>query len=52
MSHQSITAAIDAVISNKTLQSELRKKGKERLTLFDFDNTLKQTLNVYKQVMR
>ncbi|MGY3210983.1 glycosyltransferase family 4 protein [Mucilaginibacter sp. HD30] len=52
MSKQSITAAIDAVISNKTLQSELRTKGKQRLSLFNFDNTLKQTINVYKQVMQ
>lgn len=52
MSQQSIAAAIDNVISNKTLQSELRTKGKQRLGLFDFDNTLKQTINVYKQVMR
>jgi glycosyltransferase involved in cell wall biosynthesis len=52
MSQQSITAAIDAVVSNKTLQSELRTKGKERLSLFAFDNTLNKTLNVYKQVMR
>jgi glycosyltransferase involved in cell wall biosynthesis len=52
MSQQSIAAAIDAVISNKTLQSELRTKGKQRLSLFNFDNTLKQTINVYKQVMR
>ncbi len=48
----SIASAIEAVISNKTLQSELRTKGKQRLSLFNFDNTLMQTINVYKQVMR
>jgi glycosyltransferase involved in cell wall biosynthesis len=52
MSQQSMAAAIEEVISNKTLQYELRTKGKQRLSLFAFDNTLKQTINVYKQVMR
>lgn len=52
MSQSSIASAIEAVISNKNLQSELRTKGKQRLNLFNFDNTLKQTINVYKQVTR
>jgi len=52
MSQSSIASAIEAVISNKNLQSELRTKGKQRLNLFNFDKTLKQTINVYKQVTR
>jgi glycosyltransferase involved in cell wall biosynthesis len=52
INQQSIAAAIEEVVSNKTLQYELRTKGKQRLGLFDFDKTLKQTINVYKQVMR
>lgn len=52
LSRQSMAAAIEAVINNKTLQSELKIKGKQRLKLFDFENTLMQTINVYKRVMR
>jgi len=52
MSEDSMRDAIDIVISNKNLRAELITKGKQRLRLFNFDNTLQQTINVYKQVMR
>jgi len=51
LSQASIANAIEAVISNKTVQNELRNLGKQRLSMFDFNNTLMQTINVYKQVM-
>lgn len=47
----SIANAIQQVISNKTLQNELKELGKQRLNKFNFDNTLQQTINVYKHVM-
>ncbi|MFD0751525.1 glycosyltransferase family 4 protein [Mucilaginibacter calamicampi] len=51
-SQESMANAIEEVINNKNRQAELRTKGKQRLNLFDFDNTLMQTINVYQQVMR
>lgn len=50
-SEQSIRNAIEEVINNKALQNELKVKGIQRLKLFDFDETLAKTINVYRQVM-
>lgn len=51
-SQQLIRDAIEKVISNNQLQNELRIKGQQQLKLFNFNNTLAQTINVYKRVMR
>jgi glycosyltransferase involved in cell wall biosynthesis len=44
-----IASALEKVISNSNLRSELRVKGFERARLFDWRETARQTLAVYKK---
>jgi glycosyltransferase involved in cell wall biosynthesis len=48
----SILAAVKQVLSDKSLQAELRKKGKKRLNLFSWERTAKETKEVYKDVLQ
>lgn len=47
-----IAGAIGEVISNSELRRELRVKGLKRAEMFDWQNTARQTLQVYEQVAR
>jgi glycosyltransferase involved in cell wall biosynthesis len=44
-----IASALEKVISNSNLRSELRVKGFKRARLFDWRETARQTLAVYKK---
>jgi glycosyltransferase involved in cell wall biosynthesis len=48
---QSITFAIEQVVSDNDKQDDLREKGKDRLKLFSFDACLQKTLQVYQSVV-
>ncbi len=48
----SITCAIQSVIYDSNLRSQLRVKGLERAKLFDWQETARQTLSVYKKAAR
>jgi glycosyltransferase involved in cell wall biosynthesis len=45
----SMAAAIQRVISDSNLRAQLRVKGLERANLFDWQETARQTLSVYKR---
>jgi glycosyltransferase involved in cell wall biosynthesis len=45
---ESITAAIQSVINDSNLRSQLRVKGLERAKIFSWQETARQTLSVYK----
>ncbi|MEW6094915.1 MAG: glycosyltransferase family 1 protein [bacterium] len=45
-----ITQAMEQVLSNTTLQNELRKKGIQRAKFFSWDKTAQETLEIYKMV--
>jgi glycosyltransferase involved in cell wall biosynthesis len=47
-----IAKGIGELIYNAALREELRVKGLERATMFDWRNTAQQTLRVYEQVAR
>jgi glycosyltransferase involved in cell wall biosynthesis len=47
-SQESIRDAIEKVLSDKTLQNELIKKGRSRLSLFSWEKTVTQTSILYK----
>lgn len=47
-----IAAAIGEVINNSELRRELRVKGLKRAEMFDWQDTARQTLEVYEQVAR
>jgi len=40
------------VLTDAELRREMREKGLERAKLFSWEETAKQTLNVYKEVCR
>ena len=48
----SIAKAIDEVLQNDSLRSELVKKGSERVKLFSWERMAKQTLEVYKSALK
>jgi glycosyltransferase involved in cell wall biosynthesis len=45
----SISSAIQSVINDSNLRSQLRVKGLERAKLFNWQETARQTLSVYKK---
>lgn len=47
---ESITFAIERVVSNNYLQDELRIKGKERLRSFSWEKCVNETLQVYRSL--
>ena len=47
-----IAGAIEELINNSELRHELRVKGSQRASMFDWRNTAQQTLKVYEQVAR
>lgn len=47
----SIAASIKKVIYDSSLQEVLRDKGKERVKLFTWEETARQTLDIYKRVL-
>lgn len=47
-----IASAIQQVITNADLRAQLRVKGLERAKLFDWQETARQTLGVYKKAAR
>jgi len=48
----SIASAIQRVITDSNLRAQLRVKGLERAKLFDWHETARQTLSVYKKAAR
>lgn len=47
-----IREKISAVINDEDLRKELTRKGYERLKLFDWDKTVRETLSCYEKVLR
>ena len=47
----SILDAVKHVLSDKSLQAELREKGRKRLNFFSWERTAKETKQVYKNVI-
>lgn len=47
-----IAGAIEELINNSELRHELRVKGSQRASMFDWRKTAQQTLKVYEQVAR
>ncbi len=47
---ESIADAIDRVVTDDALRTELRQKGRERLRHFSCDKTAQQTLDVYQSL--
>ena len=50
MDEQSVAFAIDRVLNSAAIQDDLRKKGREQLTKFSFNNSLQKTLRVYNTI--
>lgn len=48
---ESMKGAVELVINNTQLQEELKIKGRQRLTLFAFDQCVQNTLKVYQSVL-
>jgi len=48
----SIANALEAVITNPTLQADLRQRGRERLHAFSWHRCALETLNVYRKVLK
>jgi len=51
LSAESMKAAVELVLNNTQLQEELKIKGRQRLTLFTFDECVQNTLKVYQSVL-
>jgi glycosyltransferase involved in cell wall biosynthesis len=51
-SPEDIANSIRAVISNRSLADDLRLRGKERIKLFSWDRTAKDTSEVYRMAMQ
>lgn len=47
----SIANALEAVITNPTLQADLRQRGRERLHAFSWHRCALETLNVYRKLL-
>jgi glycosyltransferase involved in cell wall biosynthesis len=47
----SIYDAVKQVISSKSLQAELRERGRKRVNIFSWERTAKETKQVYKSVL-
>ena len=47
----SIYDVLKHVLSNKSLQEELKKKGRERVNLFSWERTAKETKQIYKNIL-
>ncbi len=47
----SMSATISAVIHSDSMREELRARGRERLKLFDWDNTARETLECYRRCL-
>jgi glycosyltransferase involved in cell wall biosynthesis len=48
----SILDAVNLILSNKSLQDELRIKGRERVRSFSWDRTAKEIKQIYKKVLQ
>jgi glycosyltransferase involved in cell wall biosynthesis len=51
-SEEEIAEGIKQVLANKDLREQLIKKGFERARLFSWEKTARQTLEVYKAVVK
>ncbi len=49
---ESIAHAIERIISDSDLRTDLKKKGTERLKLFSCEKTAQQTFDVYKELTK
>ncbi len=49
---QSICEAVEKVISDESLRAQLVEKGKERLKLFSWEKTARETVEVYKKILQ
>jgi glycosyltransferase involved in cell wall biosynthesis len=47
----SILDTVKQALSNKSLRSELSKKGKERVSLFSWERTAKETKRIYESIL-
>ncbi|AUD05060.1 glycosyltransferase family 4 protein [Spirosoma pollinicola] len=51
LSEDSIAHGIERVITEPSLRAELVKKGKDRLKQFSWDNTVRQTVELYQKLV-
>jgi glycosyltransferase involved in cell wall biosynthesis len=47
----SLLEAIEFVFNNESIKKEMRKRGKARAELFSWDNTVRETLELYQSVV-
>ena len=48
---QGLADAIMKIIEDRSFRSQLIEKGKERVKLFSWERTARETLNVYKSLL-